>query len=86
MNESTRLCSVGVGRSTTLCGERAEGIGVSTWDDVNLAGRVHDLTQPEKIDMAEFHREMDVNYSSFVTLTVEFLSYLMQKQSQTSLI
>ena len=64
----------------------------STYPDIDcvflnagIQGR-YDLTQPEKINMTEFHREMDVNYSSFVMLTLGFLPFLKKKQSPTSLI
>lgn len=35
--------------------------------------RRYDFSQPEKVDLAEFHSEMSVNFSSFVDLSHAFL-------------
>jgi len=48
--------------------------------------RRYDFSQPEKVDLAEFNSEVDVNFSSFVALTHAFLPFLASKKSQTSLI
>lgn len=48
--------------------------------------RRYDFSQPEKVNLAEFNSEMNVNFSSFVALTHAFLPFLMGKTSQTSLV
>ncbi|KIW85859.1 hypothetical protein Z517_01252 [Fonsecaea pedrosoi CBS 271.37] len=45
-----------------------------------------DLSRPDKVDLAAFHSEVEANFSSFVDLTMKFLPFLMNKQTQTSLI
>ena len=45
-----------------------------------------DLSRPETVDLAGFHSEVAVNFSSFVDLTMKFLPYLMSKDRETSLI
>lgn len=44
------------------------------------------LAQPEKVDLASFHSEFSTNFNSFVDLSVKFLPFLMQKQTETGLI
>ncbi|OCL01224.1 oxidoreductase [Glonium stellatum] len=46
----------------------------------------HDFSKPEKVDLAMFHSEMNINFSSFVDLTHAFLPFLLNKESDTSLI
>ncbi len=48
--------------------------------------RRYDFSHPEKVNLAEFHSEMNVNFSSFVALTHAFLPFLLAKKSPTSLI
>ena len=45
-----------------------------------------DLAQPAKVDLPAFHSEMNMNFSSFVDLTIKFLPFLMNKKTDTSLI
>jgi NADP-dependent 3-hydroxy acid dehydrogenase YdfG len=45
-----------------------------------------DLAKPEKVDLAAFHSEIEVNFSSFVDLTMKFLPFLLGKDTETSLI
>ncbi|KAL8683763.1 MAG: hypothetical protein Q9186_000249 [Xanthomendoza sp. 1 TL-2023] len=47
---------------------------------------VHDLTNPGQIDLAAFHHEMNVNFTSFVNLSLAFLPCLQSKTSSTSII
>jgi short-subunit dehydrogenase involved in D-alanine esterification of teichoic acids len=46
----------------------------------------YDFTQPEKVDLAEFNSEVNVNFTSFVALTHAFLPFLTSKKSRTSLV
>lgn len=46
----------------------------------------HDLGIPEKFDLAHFHEEVKVDFSSFVALTHAFLPYLLQNPTPTSFI
>ncbi|OQU98473.1 hypothetical protein CLAIMM_04258 [Cladophialophora immunda] len=45
-----------------------------------------DLSQPEKVDLAAFHSEVAANFSSFVDLAIKFLPFLMNKETETSLV
>ena len=45
-----------------------------------------DLAQPTKVDLSAFHSEVNVNFLSFVNLTVKFLPFLINKNAETSLI
>ncbi|ETI21995.1 hypothetical protein G647_06065 [Cladophialophora carrionii CBS 160.54] len=45
-----------------------------------------DLAKPEKVDLAAFHSEVEVNFSSFVDLTMKFLPFLRGKETETSFI
>ncbi|KAL8675025.1 MAG: hypothetical protein Q9168_000620 [Polycauliona sp. 1 TL-2023] len=47
---------------------------------------VHDLTKPNQVDLTTFHREMSVNYSSLVDISLAFLPFLQSKGSPTSII
>ncbi|OAL20072.1 hypothetical protein AYO22_09222 [Fonsecaea multimorphosa] len=44
------------------------------------------FAHPEKVNLAAFHSEVAVTFSSFVDLTVKFLPFLMNKKTKTSLI
>ena len=44
------------------------------------------LAEPEMVDLASFHSEVAVNFSSFVDLTMKFLPFLLQKKTHSSLI
>ena len=44
------------------------------------------LAQPETVNLDAFHSEVAVNFSSFVDLTVKFLPFLINKDTETSLI
>lgn len=44
------------------------------------------LAQPESFDLAAFHSQVALNFSSFVDLTVKFLPFLMSKKTETSVI
>ncbi|PYI12716.1 short-chain dehydrogenase/oxidoreductase [Aspergillus sclerotiicarbonarius CBS 121057] len=45
-----------------------------------------DMADPEKFDLAGFHDEVKVNFTSFVSLTHAFLPYLAKKADPTSFI
>ena len=47
---------------------------------------VHDLTKPEAVDLATFHNEINVNFTSFVNISIAFLPFLQSKQQPTSII
>lgn len=47
---------------------------------------VYDLTKPSQLDLAGFHKEMDVNYTSLVNITLAFLPFLQAKQSPSSIV
>ena len=44
------------------------------------------LARPDTVDLAAFHAEMGVNFTSIVDLTMKFLPILMTKKTETSLI
>lgn len=44
------------------------------------------LAEPEKVDLAAFHAEVAVNFTSFVDITIKFLPFLMNKKTETGLI
>ena len=44
------------------------------------------LAQPAAVDLAAFHSEVSINFSSFVNLTVKFLPFLMDRKKPTSII
>ncbi|KAI4112944.1 MAG: hypothetical protein LQ345_005988 [Seirophora villosa] len=46
----------------------------------------YDLTKPDKIDLAAFHKEVSINFTSFVNLSLAFLPFLEAKQSPTSIV
>ncbi|KAJ6031403.1 hypothetical protein N7540_002135 [Penicillium herquei] len=46
----------------------------------------YDLADPEKFDLASFHDEIKINFSSFVSLTHAFLPYLQKNPNPTSFI
>ncbi|MCJ1376754.1 hypothetical protein MMC20_007999 [Loxospora ochrophaea] len=48
--------------------------------------RIHDLTKPENVNLATFHNEMNVNFTSLVNLSLAFLPFLQSKNSPTSII
>lgn len=45
-----------------------------------------DLTDLDKFDLAAFHEEVKINFSSFVSLTHALLPYLQKNPNPTSLI
>ncbi|KAL8798811.1 MAG: hypothetical protein Q9182_006355 [Xanthomendoza sp. 2 TL-2023] len=47
---------------------------------------LYDLTKPDQIDLAAFHHEMNVNFTSFVNISLAFLPFLQSKQSSTGII
>ncbi|KAL8839736.1 MAG: hypothetical protein Q9170_001607 [Blastenia crenularia] len=47
---------------------------------------VYDFTKPDQIDLAAFHKEMDVNFTSFVNISMAFLPLLQSKHLPTSII
>ncbi|KAL8658144.1 MAG: hypothetical protein Q9226_001227 [Calogaya cf. arnoldii] len=47
---------------------------------------VHDLTKPDQVDLAAFQNEMNVNFTSFVNLSLAFLPFLQSKGSPTSIV
>ncbi|KAI4124802.1 MAG: hypothetical protein LQ338_004628 [Usnochroma carphineum] len=48
--------------------------------------RVHDLTRPKQVDLAAFHNEVNVNFTSFVNVSLAFLPFLQAKHSPTSIV
>ncbi|KAL8705431.1 MAG: hypothetical protein Q9201_001455 [Fulgogasparrea decipioides] len=47
---------------------------------------LYDLTKPSQVDLAAFHKEIDVNFTSFVNLSLAFLPFLQSKQCATSIV
>jgi short-subunit dehydrogenase involved in D-alanine esterification of teichoic acids len=47
---------------------------------------VYELSQPETVDLSKFNSEMNINFTSFVALTLAFIPFLKNKKTQTSLI
>lgn len=47
---------------------------------------VHDFTKPNQVDLAAFHKEMGVNFTSLVNMCTAFLPFLQSKQSTTSIV
>ncbi|KAL8823153.1 MAG: hypothetical protein Q9191_006128 [Dirinaria sp. TL-2023a] len=45
-----------------------------------------DFTQPSKVNLGDFHSEIETNFTSFVDLTTKFLPFLMEKKEQTGII
>jgi NADP-dependent 3-hydroxy acid dehydrogenase YdfG len=45
-----------------------------------------DLAQPNAVDLAAFHFEVEINFSAFVDLTMKFLPFLMGRPTETSMI
>jgi short-subunit dehydrogenase involved in D-alanine esterification of teichoic acids len=44
------------------------------------------LSRPAEFDLAKFHHEINVNFTSVVNLSIKFLPYLQAKNNPTSLI
>lgn len=47
---------------------------------------MYDLTKPDQLDLAAYHQEMDVNYTSLVNISLAFLPFLQAKTSPSSII
>lgn len=48
---------------------------------------IYDLTKPDQMDLASFHKEMNTNFTSIVNMTTAFLPFLQNKQQEpTSII
>ncbi|KAL8835770.1 MAG: hypothetical protein Q9176_006718 [Flavoplaca citrina] len=47
---------------------------------------VYDLSKPNQVNLAAFHKEMSVNFTSFVNISLAFLPFLQSKQSPTSIV
>ncbi|KAL8760224.1 MAG: hypothetical protein Q9199_000247 [Rusavskia elegans] len=47
---------------------------------------MYDLTKPGQVDLAGFHNEINVNFTSFVNISLAFLPFLQSKQSRTSIV
>ncbi|KAL8724678.1 MAG: hypothetical protein Q9166_007812 [cf. Caloplaca sp. 2 TL-2023] len=47
---------------------------------------VYDLTKPSKLDLAALHNEVNVNFTSFVNISLAFLPFLQAKQSPTNIV
>ncbi|KAL8793855.1 MAG: hypothetical protein Q9195_003581 [Heterodermia aff. obscurata] len=47
---------------------------------------VYDLTKPQALDLAAFHNEINVNFTSFVNISIAFLPFLQAKEEPTSII
>lgn len=47
---------------------------------------VYDFSKPDQVDLAAFHEEISVNFTSFVNLTTLFLPFLQSKPNPTSII
>ena len=48
--------------------------------------RAHDFSVPEKVDLQAFFTEINVNFTSMVSLVHAFLPYLQSKTMETSFI
>ncbi|KAL9602066.1 MAG: hypothetical protein Q9219_002062 [cf. Caloplaca sp. 3 TL-2023] len=46
----------------------------------------YDLTKPAQVDLSAFHNEVNINFTSFVNLTLAFLPILQSKPNPTSII
>lgn len=47
---------------------------------------VHNLAEPENVDLEKFHAEINTNFSCLVDLSVKFLPTLMNQERETALI
>ena len=47
---------------------------------------VYDLSKPNQVNLAAFHKEMSVNFTSSVNISLAFLPFLQSKQSPTSIV
>lgn len=47
---------------------------------------VYDFTKPNHVDLAAFHKEISVNFTSFVNISTVFLPFLQSKSSPTSIV
>ena len=47
---------------------------------------MYDFSQPDQVNLAAFHEEMSVNFTSFVNLTTIFLPFLQSKPYPTSIV
>ena len=47
---------------------------------------VYDFSKPSQVDLAAFHKEMSVNFTSFVNISTMFLPFLQLKSSPTSIV
>ena len=47
---------------------------------------VYDFSKAKEIDLASFHKEMNINFTSFVNICTIFLPFLQSKQSPTSIV
>ena len=45
----------------------------------------YDLTKPAQLDLAAFHHEVSVNFTSFVNISQAFLPFLMEKKEHTAI-
>jgi NADP-dependent 3-hydroxy acid dehydrogenase YdfG len=48
-------------------------------------GTAFNFAEPSSVDIDEFHRDMDINFTSHVNLTHAFLPFLMAKQTPTTI-
>ena len=46
----------------------------------------YDFTKPNQVDLTAFHKEVSVNFTSFVNLSTAFLPFLQEKKTQTSVV
>lgn len=47
---------------------------------------VYDFTKPSQVDLDAFHKEISVNFTSFVNLSTAFLPFLQAKKTPTSIV
>lgn len=47
---------------------------------------VYDFTNPNQVDLAAFHKEVGVNFTSFVDISTAFLPFLQSKQPPASIV
>ena len=47
---------------------------------------VYDFTKPDRVDLEAFHKEVSVNFTSFVNISTAFLPFLQAKTTQTSIV
>ncbi|MCJ1295966.1 hypothetical protein MMC34_007531 [Xylographa carneopallida] len=47
---------------------------------------IYDFSKPDRVDLAAFHREVNVNFTSFVNISTGFLPFLQSKKTPASIV